>query len=280
MPQHLTRVERVHLTGMNTTDQTQTTATATATAGTLTLTVWPEIPLGEQLNYVYRIHDSASGVQVEGRDLFAGALVDADRALGELARALSAAGEAHHDELDHPGQDPEHARLFPGVIIDAARRHAAALADIAAHRLQPEQTAPARRWISVVFLQGEEADTVLDLIARQGTDAAIEHLAGYDYGDETVEAALENGYVHDTPPTSALDRTATRDVYTLTYNPFFGHVALLREHDAMPDSVLLGIEDLLPTQSASQRTVVPVDPTNWFAARTATAASHRAGPGL
>lgn len=97
------------------------------------------------------------------------------------------------------------------------------------------------RWISVVFLQGDDADQVLDLIDRDGTDAAIEHLAGFDYGEETVQAALENGYVYDQPPTGQLDKTSTRDVYTLTYNPFLGHVSLLREHGALPDPALLGI---------------------------------------
>ena len=61
----------------------------------------------------------------------------------------------------------------------------------------PEAEQPARQWISVVFLQGDEADEVLGLIDAQGTDAAIEHLTGYDYGDETVEAAIANGHVYD-----------------------------------------------------------------------------------
>jgi hypothetical protein len=84
------------------------------------------------------------------------------------------------------------------------------------------------RWISVVFLQGEDADTVLDIITRVGTDAAIEHLSGYDLGADTTQAALINGYVYETPPVGALDRTATSAAYTLTYNPFLGHVSLLR----------------------------------------------------
>lgn len=97
------------------------------------------------------------------------------------------------------------------------------------------------RWISVAFLQGEDADTVLDLIDRAGTDAAIEHLSGYDFGEETTQAALINGYVYETPPVGALDRTATSNTYALTYNPFLGHVSLLREHTAALDPELHGV---------------------------------------
>ncbi|GAA2843511.1 hypothetical protein FB468_0590 [Leucobacter komagatae] len=94
---------------------------------------------------------------------------------------------------------------------------------------------PAHRYVSVVFLQGEEAGRVLDLIGADGTDAAIDHLAGWDYGEETMQAALVNGYVYDTPPTGALDSTAERGEYVLTYNRDFGHVSLLRSFTPEPE---------------------------------------------
>lgn len=101
----------------------------------------------------------------------------------------------------------------------------------------PAETAPASRWISIVFLQGQDANQVLDLIERDGPDAAIEHLAGYDVGEETLQAALVNGYVYDRIPAGALDRVATVKDYTLTYNQDLGHVSLLRTHPAAtPDS--------------------------------------------
>ncbi|QBE49685.1 hypothetical protein [Leucobacter triazinivorans] len=136
------------------------------------------------------------------------------------------------------------AELLDGVLyrVDQAM---VASGQIAWH---PEPTVPpsVSRWVSVVFLQGQDADEVLAIIDRDGTDAAIEHLAGYDYGEDTVQAALVNGYVYDTPPTGALDKTATRDVYTLTYSPFLGHVGLLRQHDAIPDPALLDIDTSKP----------------------------------
>lgn len=236
---------------MNDTDRASVARTTTQ-AGTLTLTVWPDSPVGGHQRYGYRIEDATTGQTVEGRDLFtgAGAPVSPGRAMRDLAGFLGAAGEARQYAIDHPGSTPEHEGLFPGWVAEAARRNADDLALLAedpppAPDLlagESDQPGSGRRWISVVFLQGSEADEVLDLIDQAGTDAAIEHLAGFDYGEDTVQAALENGYVYDAPPTGATDRTAVRDVYTLTYNHALGHVGLLREWDALPDPALLGID--------------------------------------
>lgn len=155
---------------------------------------------------------------------------DAGNQAAGATSALAAADELHQAG---PLLDTVEWRL------DAASQYSGS---IAWHPAPAVGEGPARRWVSVVFLEGSEADEVLDLIDRDGTDAAIEHLAGHDYGAETTQAALENGYVYDEPPTGALDKVGTRDVYTLTYNPSLGHVSLLREHDALPDPVLLGID--------------------------------------
>ncbi len=144
------------------------------------------------------------------------------------------------DELHQPGT------LLDTVEwrLDAASQHSGRIA------WRPDSPVPAaeagRTWISVVFLEGSEADEVSDLITRKGTDAAIAHLAGHDYGEETTQAALENGYVYDEPPRGPRDKVATHDVYTLTYSPFLGHVSLLREHAALPDPALLGINTPTP----------------------------------
>jgi hypothetical protein len=192
-----------------------------------------------------------------------------DDAGSQAAGATSALAAA--DELHQAGTllDSVEARL------DAASQHSGR---IARHPTPAASEAPGARWISVVFLQGSEADGVLDLIGREGTDAAIEHLAGFDYGEETVQAALENGYVYDEPPLGTLDKVATRDVYTLTYNPFLGHVSLLREHGALPDPALLGIDTPTPAvqkppprpvgnavaAAIQRRPAPPADKTDWF----------------
>lgn len=90
-----------------------------------------------------------------------------------------------------------------------------------------------QRWMSVVFLQGEEADAVLDMIERSGREAAIHHLSQWDYGGETRDAALVNGYVYDKIPQSPTDRVIRDNPsgYALTYNQHFGYVSLLRHFD-------------------------------------------------
>ncbi len=260
-------------------------ARTAAHIGTLTLTVWPDEPLGEHQRYAYRIEDSASGESIEGRDLFtgAGAPVDPGRALRELAVYLSAAGEARQYALDNPGSHPENEGLFPQWAANAALHSYTDLTvfaefdPAALDAAQAPHSEAAPRWISVVFLEGSEADEVLDLIRREGADAAIEHLAGFDFGEETTQTALENGYVYDTPPTGKLDRTATSAVYTLTYNPFMGHVSLLREYD---------IEPVLSDSELTARTRAAVRPSarqnragterDWFA-RTPASSAHGQG---
>lgn len=109
--------------------------------------------------------------------------------------------------------------------LDAASQHSGT---IAWHPAPENQTSS--RWVNVVFLQGQDADTVLAIIDRDGTDAAIRHLSGYDFGEETTQAALVNGYVYDQIPAGALDQIASSEEYTLTYNRDLGHVSLLRAH--------------------------------------------------
>lgn len=94
------------------------------------------------------------------------------------------------------------------TLIDAAHDRLDA-AMVAAGRIawQPNAVGSIRQWVNIVFLQGEEADQVIDLISRDGPAAGIEHLKQWDYGQETTDAALENGYVYDTPPGGDLDRS-------------------------------------------------------------------------
>lgn len=258
---------------------------ATVEAGDLRWMVWPDVPLGEHQRYAYRIENPATGQSVEGRDLFTGvgAPVSPERALRELAVFLSAAGDARQFAIDHPGQHTDNDGAFPDWVADAARQHADAFAELIGHDPNLPEKPGGRRWVSVVFLQGEEADQVLDIIEREGTDAAIEHLIGYDFGEETTQAALENGYVYDQPPIGALDRTATRDVYTLTYSPFLGHVSLLRTHDAIPDPALLDIDTPAPARRTVERAPVRVgraEAMDWFARRPGTSASSGRGLAL
>ncbi len=157
------------------------------------------------------------------------------------------------------------AALLDGVHdrVDAAM---AASGRIAWHP-EPTETPTVSRWVSVVFLQGQDADEVLAIIDRDGTDAAIEHLAGFDMGEETTQAALVNGYVYDTIPTGPLDRTTTTGTYTLTYNHDHGHVSLLRTHPETrePDAGAPATRTAPSHPQPRRQAPVVEDEDDWFA---------------
>lgn len=111
--------------------------------------------------------------------------------------------------------------------IDAASQHSGR---IAWQRQEADRPA-SPRWVNIVFLEGQDADRMLALLERAGIDAVISELSGYDFGDESTQAALVNGYIYDEVPAGALDRVAMHGDYILTYNHDLGHVAL---HRAFP----------------------------------------------
>ncbi|KJL26498.1 hypothetical protein RL72_01022 [Microbacterium azadirachtae] len=193
-----------------------------------------------------------------------GSVRSLEQILGQLAtahdtlsdRATDDAGDGPSGRSDATATATE-LRAAAALISQAERRLDAGMGAAGRIAWHPEPVPGVRReFINVVFLQGEEADQIIDIITLHGADQAIEQLAGYDFGDETVEAALENGYVYDQPPVGQLDKTATRDAYTLVYNPFVGHVGLYRQRDALPDPVLIGLEDP-PRHAAPSTTTEP-----------------------
>ena len=111
------------------------------------------------------------------------------------------------------------------------------------------------RWISVVFLQGDEADAVIGMIDHRGAIVAIEHLQQWDYGDETIDAALTNGYVYDRIPAGRTDRIIEDDgsPYALTYSKQFGYVSLLRRYPHEPEPYLARAPRVASTQLAQSR---------------------------
>ncbi|WP_146070181.1 hypothetical protein [Cryobacterium sp. Y29] len=93
-------------------------------------------------------------------------------------------------------------------------------------------TTPDCRWISVIFLQGDQAEEVLGMIDRSGPTVARQFLRQWDYGEETTEAALTNGYVYEHIPSGTTDRTIedAASPYALTYSTQFQYVSLLRRY--------------------------------------------------
>ncbi|WGH82663.1 hypothetical protein QDX25_05835 [Auritidibacter ignavus] len=89
--------------------------------------------------------------------------------------------------------------------VDARMDWASTHAHLIAWQPPPE---PESQYLNVVFLQGQDADEVIEIIDAVGEDAAIDHLQAFDAGAETTDAALINGYVYTTPPIRALDHPA------------------------------------------------------------------------
>lgn len=219
----------------------------------------------EQIAQRHRRHDGRAfddaGDQAAGiRDaqVTADQLFSAAAAVDAVEERLNAAMQAAGRIAWHPAPTAA-ADAVDADAVDAEAVQSDAAGDEAAREL---------RWVSIVFLQGDEADEVLRLIDRDGPDAAIEHLAHWDYGDETTDAAMENGYVYDAVPTGMLDTETVSGEYTLTSNPAMGHVGLYRQHSIPPEDSL----------DSATSTPAPVIPTTHGAdaARAATAAGGAA----
>jgi hypothetical protein len=102
-----------------------------------------------------------------------------------------------------------------------------------------DTNAPESRWLSVVFLQGDEADRAIGTINRRGFSAGIEYLRQWDFGDDTTDAALVNGYVYDRIPAGSTDRTVVPagSPYALTYSTAHRYVSLLRRYPSETDAI-------------------------------------------
>ena len=207
-------------------------------------------------------------------DLLAGVRA-LQQVLDQLATAHSTNQVRAYDDAGNQGAGASHA-----LAAGAELRQAAALLDAVHDRVDaaigasgriawrpaPSDSVPAR-WVGIVFLQGQDADEVLTIIDRDGTDVAIEHLAGFDMGEETTQAALVNGYVYDTIPTGPLDRTTTEGVYTLTYNHDHGHVSLLRAHPEAREreAEATGMRTAPSRPQSRRQTPMVEDEDDWFA---------------
>ena len=145
------------------------------------------------------------------------------------------------DELHQAGTllDQVHARL------DKASQHSGRIVWRPQTGHAPMTQETALRWVNVVFIDRGQADGVLDLIDEDGAQTGIRHLSQWDTGQETTDAAMENGYVYDQPPAAEGDKLITECDYTISYNQQMGHVALFR---AIPAP-----EDPLPAEPSPRR---------------------------
>ncbi|QAV69205.1 hypothetical protein ESZ53_01355 [Salinibacterium sp. UTAS2018] len=229
------------------------------------------------------------------QDLYAvlGDLLSGVRSLKQVLDQLAAAHiENRPRAFDDHG---DHAIGSKDALAAAAELHqAATLIDQAEERLDAAAGAASRvvwrevpaseaptvaRWINVVFMQGQEADAVLNMIDADGALAGLDHLKRWDFGDETTSAAMENGYVYDVPPSGPLERELHDDDYHLVYSHAFAHVALYRIHtvdtvDQLPDDVRSFSARSAPSRThGAQRA-------SWFEPASITAVKRQRGLGI
>lgn len=222
----------------------------------------------DQLGAAHQSHQHQAADDAGSPEAAAAVVSAADSELRQAAALLDAVEGRLDTAMQHSGRIAWHTDPTVYLTAPAATGQQTLAQDAAASDPVP------RRWISVVFLQGEEADEVLDVIDRDGAHAGIEHLARWDYGTETTDAALVNGYVYDEPSSGLLDRTITDGDYTLIYNPSLGHASLLRALDTPPDPALL---DPAPTPALGRYVGIGrTDPPTGQPPRTVPAAAGRA----
>jgi hypothetical protein len=181
--------------------------------------------------------------------------------------ALAAADELHQAAtlIDHAQER-----------LDAA---AGAASRIAWHEAPAGEALTIARWINVIFMQGQEADEVLEMIDTDGALAGLDHLKYWDYGDETTSAAMENGYVYDVPPSGPLEHELHDGDYHLVYSHAFAHVALYRIHTVDTVDQLPADARSLAAPSASSRTREQ-QRASWFEPASITVVRQQRGLGL
>ena len=226
------------------------------------------------LAHATRVFEDPADTYAVLGDLLAG-VRSLRQVLDQLASAHVRNQVRAYDDAGNQGAGASHA-----LAAAADLRHAAGLLDGVhdqvdaamgvsgriAWRPAPSTPAPPGRWVGIVFLQGQDADEVLAIIDRDGTDAAIEHLTGFDMGEETTQAALVNGYVYDEPPTGPLDRVVEQGGYLLTYNHDHGHVSLLRTHPEARELDTPQAKAKTAAPSRARRTVPSIEEEDdWFA---------------
>ncbi|MCK9913906.1 MULTISPECIES: hypothetical protein [Microbacterium] len=183
------------------------------------------------------------------------------RSLHQILGQIAAVHTAHQERVSTDDGD-QAAGARAAETAAAGFRQAAALIDRADDQLSAAfaesgrivwhpRPAPAEQWITVVFLQGEEADRPLRILGELGHVDAVDYLAQWDYGDETTQAALENGYVYDEPGAGTNDQVVASGDYALVVNPHVGYVSLLRRTEPAPEAE--EVETLAPPVQPAKR---------------------------
>lgn len=182
---------------------------------------------GWRSRFLYRVDGplGSSPSTFIGSDLYSG--VSAETTAREMLQALAAfladAGERYASQMSAPDDD------YPEWVYEAAYLNSDELGLLAEGIEEPARAPTVRaEHVSIVFFEGDEAEEALALVESEAPPSAIEHLAQWDYGEETEMAARRLGHVYPEPPASEFDQTWIEGDYTLSWSVTFRHVALTR----------------------------------------------------
>ncbi len=73
----------------------------------------------------------------------------------------------------------------------------------------------------IIFIQGDGAEEVMDIIEEHGEEAGMNYLSEYDYGEGEIEELPE-------PPWGRADEQYWDNDYVMTYNYGLSYVSLTR----------------------------------------------------
>ena len=77
------------------------------------------------------------------------------------------------------------------------------------------------KYLEIVFIQNEEAETPLKILEEQGEDAAMNYLRQWDYSDD-------DGEIYDRNPGGSGDSAYRKGNYVMTYNTSLGYIGLCK----------------------------------------------------
>ena len=87
----------------------------------------------------------------------------------------------------------------------------------------------APKYVMIVFMQGDDAAEMFDLLDAYGWDALIDRLTDWDYGQETEDAAAVNDEIYDGLPKYRGEQRVSSGEYTVVADWPYNYVALYRE---------------------------------------------------
>ena len=78
-----------------------------------------------------------------------------------------------------------------------------------------------KKYMEIVFIQNEEAETPLKILEEQGEDAAMNYLRQWDYGDDDGEIYYRN-------PGGSGDSAYRKGNFVMSYNTSLGYIGLCK----------------------------------------------------